>query len=198
MSPSGRLRVPVRYDFASTLCYVAHRTLPRLADDLRELEIELDWTPLDLAGLLGWQRGERVTGRRRDNALTVAEQFDVRVRMPSCWLDSRRAMAFGLLQVDPAAAAAWRERVFSAVFEEDRPIERDDDLAPLARELGLAYEPAALESGLDELAHHTERAREAEVIGVPSFQLGAWPLVGIQSGDTMRAVLSRWASLQRR
>jgi predicted DsbA family dithiol-disulfide isomerase len=192
------LRVPVLYDLASTLCYVAHRTLPRLAEPLGELEIELVWRPLDLARLLGWRRGAPVSGRRRNNALAVAEEFDIRVRMPSTWLDSRRAMAFGLAQSDPAVAASWRERVFSAVFEEGRPIERDEDLAPLARELGLRLEASAIETGLAELARLTEEARDAEVTGVPTFKLGAWPLGGIQSDETMLAILGRWARKQRR
>lgn len=191
------LRVPVHYDLASTLCYVAHRTLPRLTETLRELEIELVWRPLDLARLLGWQRGGVVAGHRRRNALAVAEEFGVALRMPSHWLDSRRALAFGLAQRDPAVAASWRERVFSAVFEEGRSIDRDDELARLARELGLTLDPHAIDAGLDELARLTEQARDAEVTGVPTFQLGAWPLGGIQSDETMRAILGRWADRQR-
>lgn len=192
------LRVPVHYDVASTLCYVAHRTLPRLAETLHELEIELVWQPLDLARLLGWRRGGPIEGHRRQNALAVAEEFGVALRMPSHWLDSRRAMAFGLAQRNPAVAASWRERVFSAVFEEGRSIDRDDELARLARELGLTLDPAAIDAGLDELARLTEQARDAEVTGVPTFQLGAWPLGGIQSDETMRSILGRWADRQRR
>ena len=192
------LRVPVHYDVASTLCYVAHRTLPRLAETLHELEIELVWQPLDLARLLGWRRGGPIEGHRRQNALAVAEEFGVALRMPSHWLVSRRAMAFGLAQRNPAVAASWRERVFSAVFEEGRSIDRDDELARLARELGLTLDPAAIDAGLDELARLTEQARDAEVTGVPTFQLGAWPLGGIQSDETMRSILGRWADRQRR
>ena len=195
---SGRpLQVPVYYDLASTLCYVAHRTLPRIAEPLGEIRVELVWTPLDLAALLGWRRGEPVTGRRRENALAVAEEFAIRVRMPTHWIDSRRAMALGLTLTDPDAQATWRERVFSAVFEEGRPIERDAELAPLAADLGLSLDPDALEAGLAELAYRTEQAREAEVTGVPSFQLGAWPIGGIQSDETMLSILSRWATRQR-
>jgi predicted DsbA family dithiol-disulfide isomerase len=192
------LRVPVHYDLASTLCYVAHRTLPHLSETLDELEIELVWSPLDLARLLGWQRGAVVAGRRRTNALAIAEEFGVRVRMPSHWIDSRRALAFGLAQREPAVAASWRERVFSAVFEEGRTIEHDEQLAPLARDLGLTLDPDAIEAGLGELARRTEAARDSEVTGVPTFQLGAWPLGGIQSDDTMRAILGQWADRQRR
>ena len=59
------LRVAVHYDFASTICYVAHRVMQRMAGDLEALGIELTWTPLDLAALVGWRRGETVDGPRR-------------------------------------------------------------------------------------------------------------------------------------
>ena len=50
MSAAGEpLRVRVHYDFASTLCYVAHRALARLEGRISALGIELAWTPLDLA-----------------------------------------------------------------------------------------------------------------------------------------------------
>jgi len=191
------LQVPVHYDVASTLCYVAHRTLPRLATSLLEIGVQLEWSPLDLAALLGWRRGEAVVGRRRENALAVAEDFGIRVRMPTHWIDSRRAMAFGLTLQEPEAETSWRERIFSAVFEEARPIERDDDLAPLARELGLTLDTAAIDHRLEQIAERTEQAREAEITGVPTFQLGAWPLGGIQSEETMLSILSRWATRQR-
>jgi predicted DsbA family dithiol-disulfide isomerase len=191
------LQVPVYYDVASTLCYVAHRTLPRLATSLLEIGVQLDWSPLDLAALLGWRRGEAVVGRRRENALAVAEDFGIRVRMPTHWIDSRRAMAFGLTLQEPEADASWRERIFSAVFEEARPIERDEDLEPLARELGLTLDATAIDHQLEQISQRTEQAREAEITGVPTFQLGAWPLGGIQSDETMLSILSRWATRQR-
>lgn len=197
MNTAPPLQVPVYYDVASTLCYVAHRTLPRLATSLLEIGVQLDWSPLDLAALLGWRRGEAVVGRRRENALAVAEDFGIRVRMPTHWIDSRRAMAFGLTLQEPEADASWRERIFSAVFEEARPIERDEDLEPLARELGLTLDATAIDHQLEQISQRTEQAREAEITGVPTFQLGAWPLGGIQSDETMLSILSRWATRQR-
>jgi predicted DsbA family dithiol-disulfide isomerase len=46
---------------------------------------------------------------------------------------------------------------------------------------------------LASLAVATERAREEQVTGVPTFMLGAWPFGGIQNDDTMLRVLERFA-----
>ena len=41
------------------------------------------------------------------------------------------------------------------------------------------------------------KAADAMVTGVPTFQLGAWPLGGIQTDETMLAILGKWARRQR-
>ncbi|MGH9886432.1 MAG: hypothetical protein ACREBE_12935, partial [bacterium] len=80
MSPARReprLRARMYYDFASTLCYVAHRVFAELQPELDALGIELDWCPLDLAELLGWRRGVAVDEARFANAERVAAEFGV-------------------------------------------------------------------------------------------------------------------------
>jgi predicted DsbA family dithiol-disulfide isomerase len=187
------LTIPVYYDFASTICYVAHRVMVRMAGDLAALAIALDWRPLDLVQVTGWSRGVEVEGPRRANALRVARDLAVDVRMPAYWLDSRAAHAVALALHGTDKEPAWRERVWSAVFEEGRDLGGSDALAPLAVDLGL--DAAALAgSGTDDLLdRETAGAREAGVTGVPTFMLGTWPLGGIQEERTMRSLLERYA-----
>lgn len=198
MSPGdARIRVRVHYDFASSLCYVAHRVLPRLGDELAALGIEVSWTPLDLARLLNWRRGAEVPPDRAENVARVSRELDVPLQMPPTWLDSRRAMAAALCLEDPAVKATWRERVFTAVFEEGR----FDDLctAPesLCQELGWTLEQTRIDAALDELGERTEAAREAQVSGVPTFMLGPWPFGGIQSEETLTSLFRRFAARER-
>jgi predicted DsbA family dithiol-disulfide isomerase len=191
------LRVPVYYDFASTLCYVAQRVTGRMADELAALAVELAWTPIDLATLTGWTRGAEVNGPRRANALRVARDLRVEVRMPRQWLDSRLAGAVAAELAGTPREPSWRERVFSAVYEEGRSLEGREALAPLARDLGLELEPLLTPAALARLDEQTRRARELEVTGVPTFLLGTWAFGGIQEERTLRSVLSRWAARQR-
>ncbi len=189
------LVLPVHYDFSSTICFVAHRVLERM--DLDALGVVLDWRPIDLVAITGWRRGIVVDGRRRENALRVAEELGVRVRMPGVWLDSRPAHAVALALVGSAREAAWRERVWSAVFEEARDIGAEGEIERLAADLTL--DPAVLGDIHDfgRLDAMTEAAREAEVIGVPTFHVG-FPLGGIQEPDTMRLLFQRWVDKHKR
>ena len=45
MGPTPSLWIPLYYDFASSLCYVTHRVLERMAGDLSVLKIQFEWKP---------------------------------------------------------------------------------------------------------------------------------------------------------
>lgn len=181
--------LPVLYDFASTICFVAHREMDRMAPELLEMGVELVWRPIDLARITGWPRRVEVTGPRRENALRVAREFGVDVRMPAFWLDSRAAHAVALSLGKSSRAAAWRERVWSAVFEEGRDIGDRGEIGRLARDLDVTIPE---ELPLARLEADTDAARELGVDGAPTFLLGRYPFPGIQSRDTMRDAIRRW------
>jgi predicted DsbA family dithiol-disulfide isomerase len=191
------LSVCVYYDFASSLCYVAHRVMERLAGDLADLAVELTWRPLDLTRITGWPRGAPVLGYRRDNALRVARELAVSVRLPTRWMDSRAPNAVAAALVGTEREPAWRERVFSAIHEQGRCLDEAGALEPLARDLGLDLGDLAGPRGSDALEMEIERARAAQVTGVPTFMLGAWPVGGIQEDSVMRSLLGRWAAKTR-
>jgi predicted DsbA family dithiol-disulfide isomerase len=195
VDPAGRLRIRVDYDFASSLCYVAHRSMQRIAPRLEELRVELEWSPLDLAVLLGWVRGAAIDEVRSANVQRVSRELGVPLRIPAVWLDSRRAHAVALAAAGERAPT-WLERVWTAVFEEGRELD-DATVDTLARELSIPVDAEAIERGLEELGARTRAAHDQEVSGVPNFMLGRWPFGGIQTDDTMLQVLSRFARRQR-
>ena len=195
---SAPLVVRVHYDFASTLCYVAHRVVGRLGGAIDGLGIELAWTPLDLARLVGpYRPGAELDELRRANAARVAEELGVAVRVPRVWPDVRTLGALALLAEARGRGTSWRERAFSAVFEEGLAEADAVTALRLAREVALALEPAELARAEDELARRTEVARDELVTGVPTFMLGRWPFGGIQSDDTLLRVLERFAQKAR-
>jgi len=191
-SAGETLTVPLYYDFASSLCYVAHRVMGELAPDLAGLGLAFDWRAIDLAALRGLRRGAPLRPADRERIVVVAGDLGVRLRIPPHWLDSRCALAAAAVAPE-ARAATWRERVWTAIYEEGRPPESEGAVTALARGLGVALDAAAFAAGAEAVARDTETARAAEVTGVPTFQLGRWPFGGIQQRDTMLRVLERYA-----
>lgn len=192
------IRVRIHYDFASTLCYVAHRVLGRMSDAIDALGIKLVWTPLDLTRLVALQRpGAPIDELRRSNAARVAEELAVPVCVPRFWPQTRALGAVALLAEPLGRGASWRERAFSAVFEGGLAAADTDTALGLARELSLALAPAGVEGALADLDARTEAAREELVTGVPTFMLRSWPFGGIQSEDTLLRVFERFAKKAR-
>ncbi|HEY8122787.1 MAG TPA: DsbA family protein [Myxococcota bacterium] len=191
---SAPLRVRVHYDFASSLCYVAHCVMQRMSGTLAELEIALVWSPLDLARLVGpYRPGAEISETRRENARRVARELDVALNVPRIWPDSSGLNAAAFAAERLGRGATWRERIFSALFEQGELALGDEDVLELARQLSLPLDARDLARGRRELELKTELAREEQVSGVPTFMLGTWPFGGIQSDDTMRRVLARYA-----
>jgi predicted DsbA family dithiol-disulfide isomerase len=192
------LRIRVYHDFASSLGYVAHRVMERMAGDLEALELALDWVAIDLSRITGWPRGAKIDGARRANVLRVSRELAVPIRMPTNWLDSRAANALAVSLAGSPREPAWRERVYSAIHEEGRGIDEPGVLRALARDLGLELELAADAERLAALERVSLAARAEQVSGVPTFMLGGWPVGGIQEDSVMRSLLGRWAEKQRR
>jgi predicted DsbA family dithiol-disulfide isomerase len=192
--PARILRVTLHYDFASSLCYVTHRAMQRMSGTLADLGIALAWTPLDLGRLLGpYYPGEEIPDARRENAQRVAAELGVALDVPRIWPDSAAVNAAAFCAERAGRGETWRERVFTAVFEQHALTPSDDDVLALAREIALPLGARDLARGRRELEVKTELAREEQVTGVPTFMLGSWPFGGIQPDETMKRVFERFA-----
>lgn len=186
---TDRFSLPVYYDFASTICYVAHRVLGRLAARIDDLGVDLEWRAVDLTRITGWRRGARVSGPGRENALRVAAELDVPVRMPGFWVDSRAANTIALAtDLDAAKATVWRERVWSALYEEGRDIGTAGEVERLCLEIGITHPAVDLQT----LEQATDEARQAGIQGVPTFLIDSWPMGGIQDDHAMTAFFERY------
>jgi len=191
------IRVQVHYDFASTLCYIAHRVMQRLAADLAALELTLDWQPLDLTRITGWARGAPVPDERRANVERVARELRVAVHCPPRWMHSRWAHAIALQLAGTPQEPVWRERVWTAVYERGLDVSAADGVDALLADANLPASPDDRIAQLAILDDVTRQAYDAGVTGVPTFMLGPWPMPGIQDDHTMRALLARFVSKQR-
>ncbi len=196
MSSNDLLQVPVYYDFASTLCYVAHRVMGRMRERLEEVGVELFWTPLDLTVITSWRRGDRLRSEQRDNVLRVSRELDVPLTPPDYWIDSRAAMAIAL-ELGSEERERWRSRAWQWSYEEGRSLEDPESLADLAAACDLDGPLLRPERGLQILQEETERAIATGVHGVPTFLLDIWPIGGIQDEETMLSLLGRWAAKKR-
>lgn len=191
--------IPIYYDYASSLCYVAKKVMEQLTG---QLEIELLWKGVQISRRHpGWKNGEVIGDEAKGKIVRVARETGVTVRVPARWVDSAYALEGAEFAKDQGKFPEYHDAVFAAVFAEGKDIGHLPTLLSVAERAGLS--PSALEHALTAgMFTARVKATEAEattfgVVGYPTFLLGEFPLIGIQPAETMRLLLQRYIAQSR-
>ena len=188
--------IRVYYDFASTLCYVAHRVLTEIEPQIEELGIELQWRPIDLTMAAPWDRGDSFTDEVRTAVRNTGLALGLDVEMPDPWLDSRPASHVALRTPSPEAEARWRRAVYDSIFEEGIP-GLTPELQALAEKLTGPGPLPDFRSGYPLVEESTNEAIALGVTGVPTMLLDNWMFGGVYDGESMISALSQLADKYR-
>jgi predicted DsbA family dithiol-disulfide isomerase len=133
---------------------------------------------------------------------TFAARFGIGDLVPPRLLAStRRAHAVAQRARDEGRLDAFRVAAFDAYWRRGRGLESDDELAALAREVGLDPR-AALAAAVDPatLARVDAARREAAAAGVgsiPTFHVGEARIVGCQQYDVLADAVRRAGARRR-
>jgi predicted DsbA family dithiol-disulfide isomerase len=193
-SNMSRLRIPIYFDYASTLCYIAWRIVTPLED---ELGFEALWKGVPIATRDFRAKPGRALGEReRQKVLFVAAETGVRVAPPSSWIDSIPALQGSEVARDAGVFRAYHDEVFRAAFDDGADIADSKVLDAIAERAGLdrakfreALDSGSMSTRLDE---HKREADEFSALGYPTFILGDFPMIGIQPVESMRLLLGRF------
>ncbi|MBI3303502.1 MAG: DsbA family protein [Deltaproteobacteria bacterium] len=186
--------IPIYYDYASSLCYVAKKVMEQLDG---QLEIELVWKGVQIARRhQGWKNGEMIGDEAKGKIFRVARETGVDLRVPERWQDSAWALEGAEFAREQGRFAEYHDTIFAAVFEEGKDIGDLPTLLSVAEGIGLSA--AEMEQAL-KAGTFTARVKETEteaaafgIVGYPTFMLGAFPLIGIQPAETMRLLIQRY------
>jgi predicted DsbA family dithiol-disulfide isomerase len=192
--------IPIYFDYASTLCYVAWRIV-------RELEGELGFTAL-WKGVPIALRDHSARPRNslgpieRIKVMNVVAETGIQVAPPERWIDSDAALQGSELAREAGVFTLYHEAVFRAAFEERLDIARLDVLGELAAATGMDGErfrgDIVSRRMAPRLVEHKNEADRFSALGYPTFLLGDFPLIGIQPIDTMRMLLRRFMDQRRK
>src|SRR5215831_7737971 len=128
----ARIVVPVYFDYASTLCYVAWRIV-------RELEPELGfqalWKGVPIALRDHRAKAGRTLGElERQKVLMVSAETGISVAPPAQWIDSSAALEGAEVARDAGVFREYHDTIFHAAFEDRIEISDHQVLEAIARE----------------------------------------------------------------
>jgi predicted DsbA family dithiol-disulfide isomerase len=191
---TSKVIIPIYFDYASTLCYVAWRIV-------RELETELEFLPLWKGVPIRLRDGRARPGNalsaiERMKVMTALAETGIAVQPLDHWIDSGPALEGAELAREADAMTLYHERVFRALFEDRADVSQLDLLMLIAHECGLDSRRfgADLESRrmAPRIVANKNEADHLSALGYPAFILGDFPLIGIQPIATMRLILRRF------
>ncbi len=186
--------VPIFFDYASTLCYIAWRITAQLE---AELGFDALWKGVPIALRDFRLRGGRgLLPSELNKIAIVCAETGISVVPPKRWLSSDASLQGAELAREAGLFPAYHEAVFRAAFEQRLDIGDLEVLAELAERAGLERGRflADIRSGrmASKVAAHKNEADRFSALGYPTFMLGDFPLIGIQPIETMRMILRRY------
>lgn len=194
----ARIQIPIFFDYASTLCYIAWRIVSPLEDELGFTAL---WKGVPIAMRDHRAKPGRILAdREREKVLIVAAETGVAVSPPSAWPDSNAAIEGSEFARDAGRFRPFHDAVFRAVFEEHRDIGDRAVLEDIAIAVGLDIDAfrAALEASTmrPRIEKNRAQADSFSALGYPAFILGDFPLIGIRPIDSMRLILGRYIRMR--
>jgi predicted DsbA family dithiol-disulfide isomerase len=190
--------VPVYFDYASSLCYIAWRIVSELQ---RELDVVPLWKGVPISARdRRIKPGQPLTAAQRFKVAMVAAETGISATAPSRWLDSQAALEGAELAREAGVFGTYHAAVFRAAFEAQLDIGDPSVLAKLAAGVGMdAREFLADLQAHKMVAKLEANKREAEefsALGYPTFMFGRYPFTGIQHIDTMRMLFRRFLEVR--
>ena len=196
------LKITLFSDFICPFCYIGFHTLQLMK---REFELDVAWRGFQIhpewpaSGIPAEKAyGDRSAEQRKagwQRIATMADEIGLEMRPPATLTNSYNALAACEYAIASGKGEEFEERVYRAYFHDGTNIGDVEVLKTLATEVGLdatqVADTIASPQMQLKLKNNALVAHQHGVSGVPTFFIGNYPLVGAQSADTMRKILTR-------
>ena len=167
-----------------------------------DYDIEVNWLGFELHPETppGGKSLEALLGKTRTEEFMIymkrfASGFDVEISLPTGVPNTRRALAMTEYARDNGKLEVFRDATMDAHWLERKDIESDGDLLGVAESAGLdptvALSAADDQFYLDRIESIRKTAKENHITSIPVFVFGDARLVGCQSYDKLRKMISR-------
>src|SRR5579872_6161804 len=166
--------IPVYFDYASTLCYIAWKIVSELEG---ELGFEALWkgVPISLRDFKA-RAGREIGSREYQKVIMTAAETGIQVSPPKSWINSDDALMGAELAREAKVFPRYHAAVFRAAFEDGLDISRREVIAEIAERAGMHRDHFIDDLQSERMAPRlSENKREADrlsALGYPTFVLG--------------------------
>ena len=199
-------------DYVCPFCYLGEASLEQYREE-RDDPLDVEWHPFDLRSRERGPDGEidpaadsgkddEYYEQARENVRRLQEEYDVEMNIEIAEdVDSKPAQQAALFVREeyPDAFASFHERVFDALWQDERDIGDPDVLAGIAADVesadGEGIDPDGLRAAIDDpereaaLEERFREAQQAGVTGIPTFAYGGHAARGAVPPEHLRRLI---------
>ena len=191
-----QMKLTVFYDYICPFCYLTSKSLEELS---REFDLEIEWKGIEIHPEF---TSEGQKSPRSVKSLRVAEvikaaaaENGTEIVLPGFRTNSRLSLEASEFAKTRNLFKSFHHLIYDAYYLERKNIGDVDVIIEAGANAGLdAVELAEClvkRTMFDRIEKNKREAEENMVVGVPTILLGAFPLYGNQSRDTLRHMIRR-------
>lgn len=193
------LKAIVFYDYNCPFCYLGMLSLKELS---KEFELDIEWKGFEIHPEFPPQ-GKK-SNKKSSKSIRIgsrvsqmASQDGITIKSPGFAANSRLALEASEFAKTKGLFEAFHEAIYEAYFRDGLNIGDINRVFEIGTQVGLDKDELkevlnnrAMYQNIDD---NKKEAQKNNILGVPTYILGGFPIHGYQSKDTFRKVIERAA-----
>ena len=190
------MKVTVYYDYICPYCFLGTKRIERLA---KEFDMDLEWRGIEIHPEIppqGVKRSKTLRfGQVAEDVKEMILEDNIEIKFPGIVTNTRLCLEASEFAKAKYSFSKFHNGVYEAYFQDGENIGKIDVILDIGEKTDL--DVIELEECLKKrtmLKKIEENRREAErdqVMGVPTFIFGKFPVHGVQSLDAFRKIINR-------
>jgi|SRR3989304_7624563 len=190
------MKVTVYYDYICPYCFLGTKRIERLA---KEFDMDLEWRGIEIHPEIPPQGVRRAKTLRFVQAAEDIKEMgledNITIKFPGIVTNTRLCLEASEFAKVKDSFSKFHNGVYEAYFLEGVNIGKIDVILNIGEKTGLDVieleECLKKRTMLNKIEENRREAERAQIMGVPTFIFGKFPLHGVQSPEAFRKIINR-------
>ncbi|MGH7801431.1 MAG: DsbA family oxidoreductase [Thermodesulfobacteriota bacterium] len=190
------MKVTVYYDYICPYCFLGTKRIERLA---KESDMDLEWRGIEIHPEIPPQ-GVRPAktlkfGQVAEDVKEMSLEDKIKIKFPGIVTNTRVCLEASEFAKAKDSFSKFHNSVYEAYFQDGENIGTNDVILDIGEKTGLDVieleECLKKRTMLKKIEENRRGAERDQVMGVPTFIFGRFPVHGVQSLDAFRKIINR-------
>lgn len=190
------MKVTLYYDYICPYCFLGTKRIERLA---KEFDMDLEWRGIEIHPEIppqGVRRAKTLKfGQVAEDIKEMSLEDNIEIKFPGIVTNTRLSLEASEFAKLKDSFSQFHNRVYEAYFQNGENIGTIDVILDIGEKTGLDVieleECLKKRTMLKKIEENRQVAERDQIMGVPTFIFGKFPVHGVQSLDAFRKIINR-------